>query len=751
MMVPLMKRQQHDTLNSKIESQIAELAKVKPTDRDFEEAQKEKQRLNDMMMSQAERLAKEGVNPNSTSDFLKFNRDFQESISPTGKIGMFNDAYKAKELAKADFLKNSTALGYSPEEVQNKLAQIENDYNNTPVYDEKGRVSVYNTDKYMPPKYINHIEEAQKFFKETGIDSREWNNVTSGIGFDEMSNQYVSTSTNGGVRSENDSQRQSVIDFMNSRIANEDGDIRQTLDWRNYDPNKALKEIQQMSGIYAKDIKKDVTGNEISNVKYYDPASGNGSDENNHRVYSHSSETMPVGDNYEKVTKENQAILNNPKSTPQERNMARQKLDLIDEIKDNLIGKGIEESKLTPQQKLYRNKEKYISSINNSKFLDDLIKTAEKEKSPYLNNLKSLQKQIKAGGLQDVSSPNIFFTKGVEVNDKLYEASNLGKYAKELDEFYGKHIKTYQQYNQDIKKGINSSLSTRGLEATKLSYNYKNAAAKDTEMMNLKDALDVDFARASDIIYINNNGSKERIKVDEGIAADAINMLKNSDEKTMNANITHRGNVIGITVKYNPHKDNELDADSEWFDRSFGSGQSIEMFVPILNLSDGNTGMRHTQTRVYNMLPNSLQRKIDKVVSTGNSGSTTQESRLGQNAAPASQYFSKFGDDKKIDFLKGKDKYITPYLINEDNTKRDLKWNDVVDYSKLNDSNYIIKLAQSEITDDIENTYKRTTGKNPIQFSNGMYDYKTMLNEMKNKSIKLNSVDEIIDFSNLNR
>lgn len=336
MMVPMMKRQQHDTLNSKIESQIAELAKVKPTDRDFIEAQKEKQRLNDMMMSQAERLTKEGVNPNSQSDFLKFNRDFQESISPTGKIGMFNEAYIQKAKKEAEFLDNHVKLGYSPKEALAKLEKAKQDYMNTDIYDEQGRVTMFNTDKYMAPNYINHIEEARKFMNDTKMDSREWDNITSGIRIDE-NGQYVHTGGNSGLRADNHAKIEAVLGFMNSRMS-PTGDIGQVLDWRGYDKQQALNEIQSMSGIYKQKAIKDGTTSQISN---FNPNTGSENETQGGIVDTFDApmdfdgtvgKAVSTINNYEKGLKEGKSF------TPEEDaqyNNAKESYAAFEKVKDN--------------------------------------------------------------------------------------------------------------------------------------------------------------------------------------------------------------------------------------------------------------------------------------------------------------------------------------------------------------------------------------------------------------------------------
>ena len=77
MLVPSMKRKQHDDLLAKQEFLRGELAKVDPHEKYFNEAVQERQRLNDQLLAQSEQLAKEGVNPNTQGQFLKMNRDYK--------------------------------------------------------------------------------------------------------------------------------------------------------------------------------------------------------------------------------------------------------------------------------------------------------------------------------------------------------------------------------------------------------------------------------------------------------------------------------------------------------------------------------------------------------------------------------------------------------------------------------------------------------------------------------------------------
>ncbi len=92
MMTPLMQRQKHDQLIAQQEMLRQGLAKVDPLDVHMTEALNVKSGIENKLASQAEILSKEGVNPNTQGDFLALNREYQNLISPTGRLGQINAA-----------------------------------------------------------------------------------------------------------------------------------------------------------------------------------------------------------------------------------------------------------------------------------------------------------------------------------------------------------------------------------------------------------------------------------------------------------------------------------------------------------------------------------------------------------------------------------------------------------------------------------------------------------------------------------
>lgn len=583
MMVPMMKRQQHDTLNSKIESQIAELAKVKPTDRDFIEAQKEKQRLNDMMMSQAERLAKEGVNPNSTSDFLKFNRDFQESISPTGKIGMFNDAYIQKEARKSEFLKNATAMKYSPEDVQKKLNEIEKDYLNTPVYDDQGRVTLYNTEKYLPPSYYDHIDEAQKFFKDAGIDASKWGSVVSGITFDPNTGSYVSTSGSSGEKSSNATQRQAVIDFMNERISPQ-GDIGKSLNWRGYSPQKALEEIQAMSGIY----KKDTIGSErTQQISNFNPITG---EENTTPPVIVDTKNEPVdfegsrGQSLVKIQQLQKKFKETGYLTPDEQADLNIASDNYEAYK-NVVKSG-DPSKYDPTgalRKKYGNT-LYELSQKQSKLEKDILKnyklgTWEYDfAKSYINNTMTDSNGRVLKKFEDLHSFN---------NPK--KAAEAEKIAKIVDKTKVREIsQKYQNYHNDIFENNNGYTPGYGFaRPDKDSNEFKPLNAFENSLSTL---LSNRSTAASNGIIVGATDQKGRIvKITGEDREDMLDMLSTGVEKVEFVQVNPRAGrgIPTVTVKVTPSKEAK-EASLSWWNniKIGGEGKSFNLELAVDRFSN---------------------------------------------------------------------------------------------------------------------------------------------------------------------
>lgn len=269
LMVPMMRRQQHDEANKQVYTQLGELDKINPLDKHYNEAQRIKAELTSKINSQAEKLATEGFNVNTTSDLFKTNRDVQEMYSPTGKVGQINAAKIAYDKDSAEYLKNATALGHSPEVVQRNLKLIQDKYNQSPVYDDKGRVISMSIDA-MPPKYIDHISRAREFFKDAKMSSSMIDQLASSIESDGKGGSYVLSKGAKQKYGSNLPQLQAAVDFLNNEINNPNSDVGKSLKYGFKTPKEAIEDIRRMSPIYNQ---SEVERGFTSQISNYNPAS----------------------------------------------------------------------------------------------------------------------------------------------------------------------------------------------------------------------------------------------------------------------------------------------------------------------------------------------------------------------------------------------------------------------------------------------------------------------------------------------
>jgi hypothetical protein len=181
MLVPAMQRKKHDDTVKGLEEIRAKLANVDPEDKYFDEAVKLREQLNNKLTSQVEQINTEGFNPNSTGQFLAMNREYQDLMSPTGKLGMINQEKKNTQAYIENYRKEGLAMGLTPENMQKHIDDATKKRNEElPLYDEKGRTIGLKVDK--------NVVKAQDIFKDfaehaarSGMSSTARGNISAGI------------------------------------------------------------------------------------------------------------------------------------------------------------------------------------------------------------------------------------------------------------------------------------------------------------------------------------------------------------------------------------------------------------------------------------------------------------------------------------------------------------------------------------------------------------------------------------------
>lgn len=268
LMVPMMRRQQHDEANKQLENQILELNKVSPLDKHYNEAQRIKGELTGTITSQAEKLATEGFNNNTTSSIFKTNRNVADMYSPTGALGQINAAKTAYEKDSDEYLKSATALGHSPEVVQQNLKAIQDEYNSSPVYDKSGKVSGMSISK-LPPKYVDHVARFKEIADKAELSSSDIENLSSRIEKTGDGGTYVLTEGGKRASSSNTAALQAAVNFLNTEIMNPNSDVGKSLKYNFKSPEDALNDIKNLAPVFKKSSTARSSSSQISN---YNPA-----------------------------------------------------------------------------------------------------------------------------------------------------------------------------------------------------------------------------------------------------------------------------------------------------------------------------------------------------------------------------------------------------------------------------------------------------------------------------------------------
>lgn len=247
MLVPAYKRNEHDKLLEAASTIETGIAQADPLALHNEVARKEQERLYNNINKQVDLLNSEGFNPSTKSQFLKLNKDYQQSISPTGMLGRINEAKKVLNQNKNSYIENATKMGYSPEAILANWQDFENKY----IEDFTKNGNVQNIGNLMAPNYYDYIEEGQKLFKEAGISASD---ITTGSGtiVSDKKGQYVVNSKNRKVNENNIKQLQAAVDFLNNRILNPNSDAHKSIIHQRKTPEQAIKELTGLADVYVK-------------------------------------------------------------------------------------------------------------------------------------------------------------------------------------------------------------------------------------------------------------------------------------------------------------------------------------------------------------------------------------------------------------------------------------------------------------------------------------------------------------------
>jgi hypothetical protein len=267
MIAPQYMRQQHTAIEDGLSGVNTELAQVDPLDIHSEQARMEQSKMYDNITQQSDRLNKEGFSPVAKSQFLKLNKQYQQSISPTGALGKINAAKTALSENKAKYLESAQKEGF-PLDValqnwKDQEAQYEQEFNTT------GKIS--NIGELYAPKYKDAIAEGKTLFKDAGITSTDIGSSGGKIHQDSDGSYIVNTSSRD-VNSNNTKQLEAAVEWINNQVLNQGSDINRSIVHERKDPQNVIKELAGLSDVYKKD---QTVEDRQTSFSSWNPAKGN--------------------------------------------------------------------------------------------------------------------------------------------------------------------------------------------------------------------------------------------------------------------------------------------------------------------------------------------------------------------------------------------------------------------------------------------------------------------------------------------
>lgn len=278
MVTPMAMRKQHDDLLAKQEAIRSGLAKVDPDDKYFNEAVQLKKGIEDKINQSAQKLSQEGFSNNMMGETIALNREYNDLVAPTGKIGMINQ-HKAN-LAKTyqEYVNDAVKMGNSQEVAESwakEALQKHRDVNQTPMYDDKGRVIDFKIDQ-SPVKYIDTRSVINDLATKAGFNegNRGW--ALENIVTDPNTGMtYVKGDQGKSGHGDNYKQLNALSEYINAEVLDPNSDVRKSLDYNRQDLNSVLNKAGKQIDIYKSSKDSSESGNSISNLHM--PPAGDGS------------------------------------------------------------------------------------------------------------------------------------------------------------------------------------------------------------------------------------------------------------------------------------------------------------------------------------------------------------------------------------------------------------------------------------------------------------------------------------------
>jgi len=247
--VPLLKRKKHDEVLAQQELVRAGLAKVDPYDKHFDEAVRLKQDIESNIDKTALQLSQTGINNDMIGKTIALNRQYQDLVAPTGKLGQINAEKQNILKLNDEYDKLGEKNGWSQETTDYWKNKALAEYNSKPIYDESGRILKYNgakdqANKVDYTKYLHDLASSAK------MSTEEFSKGIAGVGTDVNGYHTIVRNSTGFKRGDNYDQVEAAYKTLERELNDPTSEVSKSMRYERRDPNSLLQTLNTQKGIY---------------------------------------------------------------------------------------------------------------------------------------------------------------------------------------------------------------------------------------------------------------------------------------------------------------------------------------------------------------------------------------------------------------------------------------------------------------------------------------------------------------------
>lgn len=778
MMVPMMKRGQHDKLTEDIATTKAALAQTDYMDIHGEQVSGLRKKLEAELQRQVDQVSSSGINQTLRTDFTNLNAEYQNAVGPKGVFGAAAAAKASVAKNREELMANAVKMNHDPAATGRRFDEKLEEYRQKQI--EKGEIS--DMEAVLPPKYED-FEKDLLWTKQMLGETVETEKGKEGyeVELDETLGQYVIKSESGAkITSSNKENIEDALAFMTTKWLEEGGAGRKSDEWNEVDVDARQKSLESGLNIMRKESIKDGINTNFKVVpkgKSTDASDDKSKKKKPRSTYTSTGLTSSIfikGATSQEMKNTVAAIMKNPGDyTPKEIREARQFEIALLKADKEFTGTGLDENgNKVPVNNTYNHYKKELEIIDevneqlglkDSLGLDATAVFGQTGRKHHANTGEKYYFSQKKDGNYELVRENkngiTKLSKGKTITPAQYKKF---KAAEQISA-------EFEKYEEEYKKDV---LSREGLHRTDITIPYETSAERNVEAMNLKHSLNANNSKPDHIMYMDSAGNGTEIEATEAQSRAVMQLFTQSKENSVNTiNVSKIGGQVGITVNFTPQQGAELEI-AGWFnDKDFDGAQAIEMFVPIDKLIDEKTGQKHTPTQIFEQLGRShpeVQAELEKLVATNELSATPNEANLGAKGVPVEQYFPKglMGPEGSILDFKveygGTGKYTVPYVIDGE-TKSRARWDQVLTddlfedtpegdakVAALIDSNLYVKMMESSKILIDEATGQTLNKKHPTIFGKEeatSAEIEAWITDLMGKEMKLKTYNDILEVS----